>query len=593
MATIPTSIWQPDLISTYFPALGEMSTTALASARARIQSYLLVGWPDVDMRPGSVIGDLVLGPFAHFVVGLETAMGRFMSDLDFEQVASGTIFNCAFVTAFLKNFAVYEQDSLKSTGVIRLLFNADAEVNLDRRLRFAIGTGTFSMRLPFPGQMLIRPVGTAITPATNSLNLVDIGGGVYAVDIHVTGTMGALVTQGDSATLDMTITGLVSAAAVVDFEAGSPETSLPTLATQARERFSASALVTRNASVNYLKREFPELRGVSVTLPGDAEMLRASVNALGIAAPAADIYTKSRSWDFHDTQVIRVPFVTTQGVVSVNRFITPLLVSGNPTLVRSIVSVDAPSVIITPGVECDIYSQSSDSVKAPLLTCAGTALEQLWAVFPMPRNPTTGVALVPLNTEADGSQYANFKITYVHDPLLLPVAQHLDNPDVAPVNVSALVRPFIPIVLSRFEVVYTKRTGMTMTLDAARTEIYNYLRGLSYPDVYSDAKIGDAMLYAGAQDVREISIAGSLQWSAANYVLPATASTPVEDLAAAIADRRAAPSVFAGSAAGLVMSAPFVDPVLGTGSETFATAGSRNITLLLQPSTITFREELR
>jgi hypothetical protein len=67
----------------------------------------------------------------------------------------------------------------------------------------------------------------------------------------------------------------------------------------------------------------------------------------------------------------------------------------------------------------------------------------------------------------------------------------------------------------------------------------------------------------------------------------------VEDLAAAIADRRAAPSVFAGSAAGLVMAAPFVDPVLGTGSETFATAGSRNITLLLQPSTITFREELR
>jgi hypothetical protein len=38
-------------------------------------------------------------------------MERFMSDLDLEQVASGVVYNCDFISKYIQNFAPVDQTS--------------------------------------------------------------------------------------------------------------------------------------------------------------------------------------------------------------------------------------------------------------------------------------------------------------------------------------------------------------------------------------------------------------------------------------------------------------------------------------------------
>jgi len=84
----------PDIVSTYFPALADIPAENVRAVRRRLYNYLLRANPDLDMRPNTPFGDLWLTPAAQELAALEVAMGRFMSDLDLEQVAKGVIWNC-------------------------------------------------------------------------------------------------------------------------------------------------------------------------------------------------------------------------------------------------------------------------------------------------------------------------------------------------------------------------------------------------------------------------------------------------------------------------------------------------------------------
>ena len=105
-----------DLVSTYFPKADELTSEQLLSARTRAETVLREVYPTIDVRPGSPLGDVVLSPFAMLIAMLEVGVQRFTSDLDLENVAAGTIYNCDFVERFIKNFAVFPQLSLKALG---------------------------------------------------------------------------------------------------------------------------------------------------------------------------------------------------------------------------------------------------------------------------------------------------------------------------------------------------------------------------------------------------------------------------------------------------------------------------------------------
>lgn len=586
------SFWQPDLVALYFPKLTELTDTQVAAARARLESYLRAGWPEVDMRPNSPLGDLMLTPFAYLLAAMETAGGRFMSDLDLEQVAQGKIYNCDFVRAFLANFGVYDQASLQSTGVVRLVFATDADYTVDRRMRFQFGSNTFDLRLDFPGHLQIYKVGSVPTLNTNARVLRDIGNGQYACDVYVKGDMGAAVVAGDTATVDLVLTQLVSATALTDFATGEPASSLSVLAQKTRERFSGANLCARNNAVSYLQREFPELLGVSASVPGDAVQLRAAVNALGINEPKVDVYARSSQYDFLTAQQVRIQFFEEQDAVSVQRFIAKLAVVGNPLFIKSITSVDNPAVVLYPDNGLEIFTRSRSAAKAPLLTCAGTDYEDLWVSFEMPKNSSTGTDLLTTATDSDGSRFADFVVEYYYDPLFPAISSRVNSADVKPAGVDMLARPFVPVVITQFEVNYVKRAGTTMLLDQAKAEILAYLRKTTYPDAFSSAQIGDSMYYAGAADMKSIRVQARVWWSAATLVLPADAADPLVDYASAKGDAVTPPTVLIGNSSELALES-YIDPLIGTGDETFAAVDILNLCYLLDPAVITFSETVR
>lgn len=510
-----------DFIGTYFPDVSEIDQAALLSARQRLDTVLKKAYPDLDTRPASVFGDLALDPYAFLVAAHEVAMGRFMSDLDLEQVANGVIYNCDFVKKYIQNFATVSQGTLKSSGVIRLVFCNDDNYTIDRRARYSFGDGSeFTLRLPHPGMLIILPVGSVPQAYTNEYTLKQISETNYAIDIGVVGSMTAPITAGTAGDTDYPLTDLTDILAVTNFDSGLPTESLATLAAKTREAFYTATLTTRSGANNYLSREFPDLAATSPIMPGDTAAVRASVNPLGVANGKVDICVQSKNFGTPVEQTIKLTYSATGAsgpayygsldFIEVPHYLNSIKYAGSDAID---LGVKGPTGAIT------ILSQSTDFAKAPLLTSAYSQLEKFWVRILAPS--PSGFDFDPVNGD-DDSQYAYFTLNYVADPLVNVVSDALDAADLTPVGVDMLVKGYVPIYIRSLVVTYTKRPGITVALDTARNEIYNYFRLLGYNKVYAASKIYDAMYYAGADDVTSISVNSAVQWSVADKILPAS-----------------------------------------------------------------------
>lgn len=510
-----------DFITTYFPDVADVDQATLLSARQRLDVILKQKFPDLDTRPDSVFGDMALAPYAYLVATHEIAMGRFMSDLDLEQVANGVIYNCDFVSKYIKNFATVDQSTLKSSGVVRLVFCANDSYTIDRRARFIFDTeNEFTLRLPNPGSLAVLPVGSTPTAYTNEYVLKQISETEYAIDIGVSGTMVSQVSVGDEATTDFTLTDLTSILAVTNFEFGLPAESLATLAAKTRDAFYSATLTTRSGANNYLSREFPDLTATSPILPGDTGAIRAAINPLGVANGKMDICVQSKNFGTTVSQTLKLTYSASGA--SGPAYYGKLDFIEIPQVIDSIqyssdtevdLGTKGPTGLIT------ILGQSTDFAKAPLLTAAYSAYDDYWIRIVAPS--ASGFEFDPINA-IDSTQYNYFTINYRADPLVKVVSDTLASSNLTPIGVDVLVKGYVPIYINSLLITYTKKPGVRVALDTARTEIYNYFRTLGYGKIYAASKIYDAMFYAGADDVVSITVNSDVQWSIADKILPAS-----------------------------------------------------------------------
>jgi hypothetical protein len=511
-----------DFINTYFPDVADVSQEALLSARERLDIILKKKYPDLDSRPNSVFGDLALSPYAYLVAAHEIAMDRFLSDLDLEQVANGIVYNCDFVRKYIQNFATTDQETLKSSGVIRLVFCADDSYTIDRRARFLFTTGNeFTLRLPNAGSLFVLPVGSIPTAYTNEYALKQISETNYAIDIGVVGTMTTQVSAGDEGTTDYPITDMTNIIAVTNFDFGLPAESLATLAAKTRETFYSATLTTRSGTNNYLSREFPDLTATSPLLPGDTGAVRAAVNALGVANGKIDVCVQSKNFGTTVSQTIKLVYSTSGA--SGPAYYGKLDLIEVPQIFESIQYAGDTTILLgDKGSTGDIVvlGQSTNFSKAPLLTSAYSDYEDYWIRIVAPS--TAGFDFDPLSDGATGDQYNYFTINYRADPLVKVVSDTLASSDLTPVGVDVLVKGYVPIYINSLLITYTKKAGVRVALDTAKTEIYNYFRTLGYNNIYAASKIYDAMYYAGADDVVSITVNSNVQWDFADKILPAS-----------------------------------------------------------------------
>lgn len=510
-----------DFINTYFPDVADVDQASLLSARQRLDTILKQKYPNLDTRPNAVFGDLGLSPYAYLVACHEIAMERFMSDLDLEQVANGVIYNCDFVKKYIQNFATVDQTTLKSSGVIRLVFCADDSYTIDRRARYIFNTeNEFTLRLANPGSLDILPVGSVPSPYTNEYALKQISETEYAIDVGVVGTMVSQVSVGDVATTDYPVTDLTSILAVTNFEFGLPAESLATLAAKTREAFYSATLTTRAGANNYLAREFPDLAATSPILPGDTAAVRAAVNPLGVANGKMDICVQSKNFGTTVSQTLQLTYSASGAsgpayygkldLLEVPQVIDSIQYAGDTTINLGVKG---------PTGKINVLSKSADFAKAPLLTSAYSTYEDYWIRIVAPS--ASGFDFNPIN-DVSGYQYNYFTINYRADPLVKVVSDTLNSSNLTPIGVDVLVKGYVPIYINSLLITYTKKAGVRVALETARNEIYNYFKGLGYNKIYAASKIYDAMYYAGADDVVSISVDSQIQWSIADKIIPAS-----------------------------------------------------------------------
>jgi len=499
----------PDIIDTYFPDVDAIPTSDLRAAHSRVTDYLLRHHSDTDVAPGSVVGDLLVNPMATMVAGLEIAMGRFMSDLDLENVANNVIWNCQFVEGYLGNFAVYDATTLQGSGIVRLLFNTDKTITIPRGIRFVFADDkeVYYLSLPFDGDVRVLASSDVPTPLTNDVRMTAVGPNSYAVDLPVKGNMLTPVVAGDTGKTDITFDELMSVTAVVDFVDGLPPSSLPELARITRMTSYSATPTSRGGINHFIKHAWPETRTVSSLLPGDAEMQRHTDSGpLFLARPAVDIIYRSAADHTLAQIVVNIPLSGErfQGVVKF------------PDIPTRIGGMHATANRKPPAHT--VWVARTHNAALPGVTFGYSADAEFWVSIDPPINEG-GIRDVPTFTGEDGTTYGSFTIAYAYDPLLGPVSRHMSSGDNAPIGVDTHVQAGPIAVIDRMDIYYEKQPGVTAIFDTAKIEITDYVNGVGWPTVMSAAELATKMKYSGATYVRDITLEGQITYVASDRVM--------------------------------------------------------------------------
>lgn len=562
------------LLEDYLPAAADVTPEMAAAVRSRLASLWLLQDPSADTGPNTVIGDRVLTPAAFAFAAVEEAMRRFMSDLDPDNVARGIIYNCDFVERFLANFGVYALPDVAGTGVVRLTFDTNIgsnPVELDRGLRFRTATGEpeLTMFLPQEGPLELVPAGGVLAGEGNKKRLTEVGRDLFVVDIPVTTEETVEIEAGTELEMTALPENLVSAVCLTDIVNTAPSQSLAVLAGKTRDTVYAASPGQLGGLRRFVAQALPGSKLVFATGPGDDEMLRGVTNALGITVPAADVFVRGASAFLEETQLIWLDY---DGVNE--RFTGRWYPVSTPLLMRSILWEGNEAMTL----DTTVWGRSSDEDRAPLLTAAGTGLEDYWITIDL-----NGSEEIDVETDPSRGTGAWFLVTYLADPGVEPVRDLLMSPDNRPIGVDVLVKPPVLVRVSDLTVSYRRRHGQSLRLSTARSEIVAHVNGCGWPDRMTTAPWIDSMYYGGASAV-EFSVAAEVVWTVADRWIEAGVDDPVTDYAAALAGSFEPPLVSITDTDDLTPGADESTPAQG------AACGWRNVAWYIESDDITFTE---
>lgn len=578
-----------NFIETYVPDYAELGQTDLYATRERLVNFMRVKFADIDLTPNTVVGDLIVTPQTYTLTALETGLERLLSDLNLANLAEDKIYDCATAKTWISNFINTEQLNLKPSGVIRLTFTKNKSMALDRSTQFTFNdTDIFTMYLPNLGNFVIYRVGEPVPAGINGTTLIDTGSGTYYCDVPVIGETGALadvmtdvtstgevtyhneaareITAGTTCAINTVLENLETAAALADFDPGYKSFTIPKLAQYTRTSMYAASLNTRTGAMRFTELLCPFTESVYAICSGDKEMLRTYHNSYGVSTGAMDLYVRSKGYEFTEEQNVRLYLTADR-----QSFVGPWNYSGQPYHIESITNTSTPDVLNIPNVT--ITSTNPIGLGA---LAAYTAYEHLEISVPAVTT-ADGDFIYTTNVDTSGRVYAEFVVRYQTDPTYRAIAQTIENPDNRAVNTSVLVRGFIPIIIDKFEVVYTRDPGVVPVLSEALDKIKAYMGGLGAPYVFSEAEIARIMDEAGVKYTKGINVKARVQWSVANKIM---------NYAGAIVDVPSYPSII--SSEGLRIQYP-ASAVQLTADDMFA-CSVRNVRYYLMENSVTFKE---
>ncbi len=497
-----------DFLEIYYPKEGELDPERVREVRSLQSLRVRSAYPVVDTAPNSPFGDNHMSPAAFQSAGIEEAFNRFLSDLDPENVARGTAYNCAFIEAFLKNFGIYDESSQASYGILRLLFEDRTEREIDRSIQYRIGDGIYRAYLPYPGPLYLLAPGDTGDPGVNSRNYHPYSTSAWAVDLLLIGQAGQLATAGTQPEIDNIPEGLVTAVAISDFRGGVSPSRLQELARQVRSNFYPRTPVSRGGATNMVRQRFPEIVSVAAAVSGDTEMVRDAVNPGQVAAGCIDLFVR-------DSELIpdAIELRLDRSLIEDEE---TYVFAGWLDLPETPIRIISVSFQGTP-LEYELFSMSSDPQKPGLSAAYGTA-ERLLIRVPEAYVGDVAVISASIDDEDEDILFANFTISYEFDPNLKTVQEFVAGDENTPAGVDLYARWFMPMEISDLRVEFNRASGVSLNLVQARQDILTAYNSHTIDNPATPALIADAMLYAGAHSVSKVTMAGVIKFSVASKV---------------------------------------------------------------------------
>ena len=562
-----------NFIEVYMPSYVELQQQTLYSTRERLVGYMRTKFDDVDLVPNTVVGDLIVTPQTWTMTAMEEGLDRVFSDLNTANIADNIVYNCDFVTSWLKNFVNGAVLSRPASGVVRITFSSADPIALDRSTQFTIGDNIFTLYMPNTGGFLIVPPGEDVPSGANGSVLVDTGSGSYYCDVPVVGETNLnqdadtaeAVSAGAQAAPLLPIEGMTAAVALTEFDAGFTSYSPRQMAKMTQTTVYAASMNTRNGAIRYITEVCPFVDSVYPIVNGERELLREYHNSYGTSSGCMDLYVRSKSYEFTEEQTVRLYLNETQ-----TAYEGPWNYAGQPYHVESITHSARPDIADIP------HSITSSNNQGLGALAAYTPYEKL-TISIEDVHDSNGDSIFNPRIDDNGNRYAEFTIRYQTDPALRAIAQVAESSDNRPINTSLLVRGFIPVIIDQFEVSYVREEGVVPDLASALDNIKIYLAGIGAPTTYSDGEIARIMKQAGAKYIKDISVRARVQWSVADKVV---------DFSGAVTDVPTAPEI--NTSAGLRVEYPAPSYQI-TAADMYA-CSVRNIRYYLMENSVTFNE---
>lgn len=496
-----------DFINTYYPSFDEISSETLFDVRQRLEAYLREQFPDVDMAPNSVFGDLILTPATLQVAAMEEAVNRCLSDLDLANVARGVIYNCPFVEEYLKNFAADQDQAYESYGTIRLVLSEEGPYTLERNFLFQLGTSVFRPRVEEPGSMLLVESDGSLPFGASARKLIAAPDGGFYVDVPVIGDMPDPVLSGAAASISRAWPQLISSTAVGDFVSGTTDYTLPELAKRSRNTFFSATPTTKAGFRNFAWRQFPGSLTATAVSAGDRAMTRSVLNPIGLATPAVDLYMRSAS-EHTDTFV-----VAAEKIGSI--FVGELDLPGHAHTIDSIAWASATDTLYKlGGANLEIYTQTTDNATAPGWTCGMSLKRKVYFTL-----SATGDAAGITTEVVGGKATAYFVVTYRQDPSFVAMSDAASSNQNALIGANVLTRGPVIMQVNDLTVKYRRDPGSSVNQAKAREEILTHVNNASEFYPLSSTIIADSLFYAGAADVQDVTISADVRWAPGKKLL--------------------------------------------------------------------------
>lgn len=113
-------------------------------------------------------------------------------------------------------------------------------------------------------------------------------------------------------------------------------------------------------------------------------------------------------------------------------------------------------------------------------------------------------------------QTAEFSVNFLIDPVLTSVDGKLSDPENKPAGIDVLTRSFIPCNITQFIVNYRVPAGTAVDLDTAKSQIFQYVNNIIYPEAFEESVIGNIMMAAGASGITSLVKSGTFYPSLAS-----------------------------------------------------------------------------